>query len=77
MVHQGKKSAGWKGGMVAAMFLAGCGGGSDPVTAPTPPDPPPAVPLPPTRSSAVCYACRSSQPVMRFAQNDGFIRGCE
>jgi outer membrane protein assembly factor BamB len=37
MVHQGKKSAGWKGGMVAAMFLAGCGGGSDPVTAPTPP----------------------------------------
>lgn len=39
MYHQGKKSAGWKGGMIAAMFLAGCGGGgSDPLTQPaTPP----------------------------------------
>ena len=42
MYHQGKKSAGWKGGMVAALFLAGCGGGgSDPLTQPVPPVSPP------------------------------------
>lgn len=50
MYHQGKKSVGWKGGMLAAMFLAGCGGGgSDPVTPPvTPPTTTPPVTVTPT-----------------------------